>query len=211
MWALELTQFDIRYHGQNAVKGQAVTDFILECTKELQQENASPSENLQDQQGEGDRVKNVPTWTLCIDEASNQNGSEASLIMIDPQKAEFSHCLRYNFKTSNNEIEYETLIAGLKIAQELKVKDIQVLNDSQLVVNQFDNKKFRKFCNTCKIEYRFASTAHPQTNGLVESTNKTIKTVIKKKMKNAKGNWADELPHILWAYGTTERTATGEK
>ncbi|KAL5794206.1 hypothetical protein ACOSP7_002800 [Xanthoceras sorbifolium] len=126
-----------------------------------------------------------------MDGASNQNGGGAGLILIDPDKAEFSHCLRFNFKTSSNEAEYKALV---------------IITD---LGTQFDNKKFRKFCNTYKIEYRFASTAHPQSNGLVESTNKTIKKMIKKKLKDAKGNWAVELPHILWVYRTTERIATG--
>ena len=40
---------------------------------------------------------------------------------------------------------------------------------------QFDNYSFRDYYEDLKIECRFASVAHPQTNGLVEATNKTIK------------------------------------
>ena len=52
--------------------------------------------------------------------------------------------------------------------------------------------------------------AHPQTNGLVEATNKTIKKLLKKKLQQRKGLWVEELPNVLWAYRTTKRTATGE-
>ncbi|KAL5855612.1 hypothetical protein ACOSQ3_005445 [Xanthoceras sorbifolium] len=134
-----------------------------------------------------------------MDGSSNQNDSGASLILIDLDKTEFSHYLHFDFKPSNNEADYKALLAGLRITKELKVR-----------ILQFDNKKFRKFCNTYKIEYRFASTAHPQFNGLVESTNKTIKKLIKKKLEDAKENWANELPHILWAYRKIERTSTEE-
>ncbi|XP_038974824.1 uncharacterized protein LOC120106050 [Phoenix dactylifera] len=44
--------------------------------------------------------------------------------------------LRLKFPASNNEAEYEALIAGLKLAKELKVEDLKVYSDSQLVVSQ---------------------------------------------------------------------------
>ena len=50
----------------------------------------------------------------------------------------------------------------------------------------------------------------PQSNGLVEATNKTIKKLLKKKLQQKKGLWVAELPNVLWAYKTTRRTATGE-
>lgn len=33
---------------------------------------------------------------------------------------------------------------------------------------------------------------------------------MKKRLKGAKGNWAEELPSVLWAYRTTLRRSTGE-
>ena len=48
---------------------------------------------------------------------------------------------------------------------------------------------------------------YPKANGKAESTNKIV---IKKRLKKAKGRWADELPGVLWAYQTTTRTSTGE-
>ena len=47
---------------------------------------------------------------------------------------------------------------------------------------QFDNVNFREFCEGQNIDLCFASVAHPQTNGLVEATNKTIKKHMKKKL-----------------------------
>ncbi|XP_074352679.1 uncharacterized protein LOC141691825 [Apium graveolens] len=45
--------------------------------------------------------------------------------------------------------------------------------------------------------------AHPQGNGPIEAANKIIFQEIKKKLGEAKGRWAEELPWILWAYRTT--------
>ena len=41
-------------------------------------------------------------------------------------------------------------------------------------------------------------------------TNRTLLKIIKTKLDDAKGAWAEELPNVLWAYRTTARTPTGE-
>ena len=40
------------------------------------------------------------------------------------------------FKTSNNEAEYEAVVAGLRLEKILGVRQVKVLSDLQLVVNQ---------------------------------------------------------------------------
>jgi hypothetical protein len=44
----------------------------------------------------------------------------------------------------------------------------------------------------------------------VEATNKTIFKILKKKLGDRKGDWAKDLPEVLWAYRTTKKTATEE-
>ena len=54
------------------------------------------------------------------------------------------HCtLRFRFKASNNEAEYEALISGLKLAKELKAEVVHVFSDSHLVVCQI-NKEYQE-------------------------------------------------------------------
>ena len=36
-----------------------------------------------------------------------------------------------------------------------------------------------------------------------------MKSIIKKRLKKAKGGWVEELPFALWAYRTSYKTATG--
>ena len=51
------------------------------------------------------------------------------------------HCaLRFGFKASNNEVEYEALIAGLKLAKEMKVESLEIFSDAQLIVCQIIDK-----------------------------------------------------------------------
>jgi hypothetical protein len=44
----------------------------------------------------------------------------------------------------------------------------------------------------------------------MEITNKTLFTIIKKKLEERKGAWADELHKVLWAYHTSTQTPTGD-
>ncbi|XP_021995253.1 uncharacterized protein LOC110892395 [Helianthus annuus] len=61
-----------------------------------------------------------------------------------------------------------------------------------------------------KIEHNFASVAHPQANGQVESVNKQIVDGIKARLGTARGGWVDKLPSILWVHRTMPKTSTGE-
>ncbi|KAL5793357.1 hypothetical protein ACOSP7_001951 [Xanthoceras sorbifolium] len=65
---------------------------------------------------------------------------------------------------------------------------------------QFDNLNFSEFCRGWGIRNYYASVAHPQTNGQVETVNKIIKHTIKAKLDSKKGKWAEKLPEVLWAY-----------
>ena len=75
---------------------------------------------------------------------------------------------------------------------------------------QFDNSAFRDFCSKLRIKNHYSSPAHPQANGQVEVTNRTLLKIIKTRLEGAKGIWPDELPSVLWAYWTTARTPTGK-
>ncbi|GKD40504.1 reverse transcriptase domain-containing protein [Tanacetum coccineum] len=77
-------------------------------------------------------------WKLYTDEASNKHGSGAGLILIDPDGAEYSYALRLNFANSNNDAEYEALLAGLRIATKMKVEKMHAFIDSKLVASQVE-------------------------------------------------------------------------
>ena len=74
-------------------------------------------------------------WKVFVDSSSNENGSGAGIISISPKGHRFHSALRFGFEASNNEAEYEALLAGLRVARELKVSSVQCYSDSQLVVN----------------------------------------------------------------------------
>nr|GEY65356.1 reverse transcriptase domain-containing protein [Tanacetum cinerariifolium] len=77
-------------------------------------------------------------WTLFTDGSSCVDGSGAGLILTNPEGVEFTYALRFQFAASNNEAEYEALVAGLRIATQMGVKNIQVL------VEVLENKSIKE-------------------------------------------------------------------
>ena len=75
---------------------------------------------------------------------------------------------------------------------------------------QFDSKELRDFCEALGIKKDFSAVCHPQSNGQTEAINKIIKHTLKAKLEEAKGDWPEELPRVLWSYNTTPRSTTGE-
>jgi hypothetical protein len=78
----------------------------------------------------------------------------------------------------------------------------------------FTSKEFKSYCESMGIKLKFASVAHPKTNGQVEKANGLICNGIKKRLiaplEKAKHAWVDELPSVLWSLQTTPNAATQE-
>ena len=77
-----------------------------------------------------------------------------------------------------------------------------LISDNSL---QFDSKTFRSYCGELGIRNMYSTPAYPQGNGQAEAVNKAIVNGLKKRLDVAKGRWVEELPYVLWMYGTTPR------
>ena len=110
-WAVELSEFDIKYEPRGSIKGQVFADF------ELSSEVA--------QNAEGDF-----RWVLSVDGSSNQLGSG---VLIEQS-------LRFPYKASNNQAEYEALIAGILLAKEMGARVLMAKSDSLLVTGQVNGE-----------------------------------------------------------------------
>ncbi|GJV46630.1 reverse transcriptase domain-containing protein [Tanacetum coccineum] len=102
-------------------------------------------------------------WTLFTDGSSCLEGSGAGLILTSPEGEEFTYALRFEFDASNNEVEYEALVVGLRITEQMGVKNIIATVDSRLV-SRSENKKADALS---KIAY--TSFAHLTKQVLVET------------------------------------------
>ena len=62
---------------------------------------------------------------------------------------------------------------------------------------------FKAFCTELHIKNLYSTPRYPQGNGQAEATNKTLLSVLKKRLEKAKGKWVEKLLDVLWAYQTT--------
>ncbi|GKC58264.1 reverse transcriptase domain-containing protein, partial [Tanacetum coccineum] len=125
MVKLILALHDIHYKLRTSVKGQIQADFIVE----------RPEDDILDTPME-DTEELPDPWILFMDGSSCIDGSGAGLIIMNPKGMEFTYALRFRFNATNNEAEYEALIAGLRIAEQMRVRNLQANIDSRLVANQ---------------------------------------------------------------------------
>ena len=56
-------------------------------------------------------------------------------MLTNPDREKLRYALRFEFKASNNEAEYEALIVGLELANKLGAQNLRIHCDSQLIVN----------------------------------------------------------------------------
>ncbi|GJZ16811.1 reverse transcriptase domain-containing protein [Tanacetum coccineum] len=107
-----------------SVKGQILADFIVERPEE-----DSPNTLMEMEE------ELLDPWILSTDGSSSTDGSGARLILTNPEGTKFTYALRFRFDATNNEAD-EALISGLRIAEQMGVKNREANVDSRLVANQ---------------------------------------------------------------------------
>ena len=75
-------------------------------------------------------------WTIYFDGFKSQEGSGVVCILIDPKGKCHFLSYRIEFKCTNNTIEYEALVQGLKKAIDLGIKELKVFGDFEIIVRQ---------------------------------------------------------------------------
>lgn len=141
-WAIILTEFDITYMPQKAIKGQALADFLAEYP--------IPDDSPLACEFPGEEVMHVeeedPGWEMYFDGASSIRPTTGKqipkiragigLVFVTPEKGIIRHSLALTEPCTNNEAEYEAPIVGLELALKAGIQKIRVYGDSQLILNQ---------------------------------------------------------------------------
>ncbi|XP_071718737.1 uncharacterized protein [Rutidosis leptorrhynchoides] len=78
------------------------------------------------------------SWELYTDGASSEEGAGVGILLVSPTGEEITYAIRLKFAASNNKAEYEALIAGLRLAKSIDVRQLTAYVDSQLVVSQLN-------------------------------------------------------------------------
>ncbi|KAL0313283.1 UNVERIFIED_CONTAM: hypothetical protein Sradi_5727600 [Sesamum radiatum] len=80
-------------------------------------------------------------WLLHVDGSSTAQGSGAGIVVMSPQGENLEFAIKFDFKASNNEAEYEALVIGMRMAHEVGARHLIAYSDSQLIVKWEENIK----------------------------------------------------------------------
>jgi ribonuclease HI len=119
-WAVELMGETLSFAPRKAIKSQVLADFLAEWT-----DTQLPTAPIQPE-----------FWTMYFDGSLMKTGAGAGLLFISPLGKHVRYVLRLHFPASNNVVEYEALVNGLRITVELGVRHLDAHGDSQLVIDQ---------------------------------------------------------------------------
>ena len=139
LWAIELSEFDVQYRPRIAIKWQIVADFIAEYT-----------------QSENKGVEGYRLWSIHIDGSSNQRSGGAGVVIQTPEGDKIKCMIRLDFPTTNNEAEYEALVASLDLARAAGAKNMIMHCDSQVITSQINddyecrNERMKKYLEEVK-------------------------------------------------------------
>ncbi|GKD75710.1 reverse transcriptase domain-containing protein [Tanacetum coccineum] len=70
----------------------------------------------------------------------------------------------------------------------------------------FCNKQMEKILKRYRVHHRFATAYHPQTSGQVKNTNRALKRILEKMVKDNPSVWSRKLDDALWAFRTAYKT-----
>ena len=113
-WAIELSEFGIRYEPHLALKGQVLVDFLVELPQ------------LDVDHGD------TGLWVLNVDDSFYQ--TEASLQLKAPIGKRIEQAIRLRSLASNNKIEYEAILVKVDLTKSVSSENLVIRSNSQLVV-----------------------------------------------------------------------------
>ncbi|XP_021986992.1 uncharacterized protein LOC110883583 [Helianthus annuus] len=131
-WAIELGGHNVVFRPRPSIKGQVLADFMTEVPDDKDRECKAMEK--------AEKKKTEEPWLLYTDGASNEDGAGAGLRLVSPDKHEFTYAIRLDFKSTNNEAEYEAFLAGLRLAIKMGVRHIEAHVDSMLVAGQINGQ-----------------------------------------------------------------------
>ncbi|KAG9449925.1 hypothetical protein H6P81_009890 [Aristolochia fimbriata] len=130
-WALLLSEFEINFVPQRAIKGQALANFLADhpVPAEWELTEEFPDEEIF-------LVEVLPPWEMYFDGAARRSGAGAGVLFVSPKKDLLPYSFVLTQACSNNEAEYQAILLGLGMAVEMQIPQLHIYGDSALVIKQ---------------------------------------------------------------------------
>ena len=87
---------------------------------------------------EGQGVEEPPHWSIHTDGSSNKHAGGIGVVLRSPEGDEIECMVQLDFSTTNNEAEYEALLAGVELAKAVGAISAIAYCDSQVVTSQIN-------------------------------------------------------------------------
>src|SRR4051812_23799442 len=92
-------------------------------------------------------------WRMHFDGSKMKNGLGAGIVLTSTKGDQLNYVLQIHFVASNNVVEYEALVHGIRLAKEIGIRNIICFDDSDLAVQQCTGNWDAKDANMAS--YRF--------------------------------------------------------
>ena len=120
-WAIALSAYDIQFRPRKAIKSQALANFVADFSQEL--------EKLADDEVAKINQVNDDSMILFVDGSSNFRCAGLDIVLKPPQGGKIVRAICCEFRATNNEAEYEALITGMTLAEDMGAKALKVFSD----------------------------------------------------------------------------------
>ena len=107
-------------------------------------------------QPEGKGAEGLGQWSIHTDGSLNQHVGSAGVVIQTPEWDKIECMIRLDFPTTNNEAEYEALMAGLDLAKAAGAENMIVHCNSQVITSQIKgdyecrNERMKKYLEEMK-------------------------------------------------------------
>ncbi|XP_042493217.1 uncharacterized protein LOC122072850 [Macadamia integrifolia] len=141
-WLLLLAEFNIVYVTQKSIKGSVIIEHLsahpVVDTRPLN--DIFPDEDVVSVEVEDE----VGIWQMFFDGATNHKGCGAGVLLITPEGLNMPMAYRLDFECTNNMVEYEACLMGLKAAISIGVKRLEDTEIGRLsyAKSKRDNNRF---------------------------------------------------------------------
>ena len=136
-WQMFLSEFDIMYVTQEAIKAQALADHLAENPVYEEYEPLKTYFHDEEMLFMGENISEAyPGQRLFFNGEANHQGKGIGVVLVLESGKHYPMEAKLRFICMNNMAEYEACIHGLRMAIDMNVYELLFIGDSELLIHQ---------------------------------------------------------------------------